>query len=48
MLGRIVDERRAQGALVTQGAKLFGRGIYGLEEVLILSRRARAATSASL
>lgn len=32
LLGREVDERRAQNALMSQGAKLFGRGIYGLEK----------------
>ncbi|MEW8357381.1 MAG: DNA-directed RNA polymerase subunit alpha C-terminal domain-containing protein [Candidatus Thiodiazotropha sp.] len=31
LLGKPVDERRAQGALQAQKAKLYGRGIYGLE-----------------
>jgi RNA polymerase sigma factor (sigma-70 family) len=31
LLGKSVDERRAQGALQSQKAKLYGRGIYGLE-----------------
>tara|TARA_B100000446_G_C10552524_1_gene341219 strand:+ start:5153 stop:7999 length:2847 start_codon:yes stop_codon:yes gene_type:complete len=32
LLGKPVDERRAQNALMSQGAKLYGRGIYGLEK----------------
>ena len=37
LFGRTVDERLAQNALVRQGAKLFGRGIYGLEKFNPLS-----------
>ena len=33
LLGRTIDGRLAQNALVRQGAKLFGRGIYGLEKL---------------
>lgn len=31
LLGKLVDERRAQATLQSQKAKLYGRGIYGLE-----------------
>lgn len=31
LLGKEVEERRAQNALMAQKAKLFGRGIYGLK-----------------
>ena len=39
MLGRNVDERGAQNALMNQGAKLYGRGIYGLEKFNPISPR---------
>ncbi len=39
ILGKPVDERRAQNALTSQGAKLYGRGIYGLEKFNPLSPR---------
>lgn len=39
LLGKIVDERRAQQALQSQGAKLFGRGIYGLSRFNPISER---------
>ena len=39
LFGRTVDERLAQNALVRQGAKLFGRGIYGLEKFNPISPR---------
>ena len=32
LFGKKIDERRAQNALMHQGAKLYGRGIYGLEK----------------
>lgn len=39
LLGKPVDERRAQAALQTQKAKLYGRGIYGLERFNPVSER---------
>ncbi len=33
LLGKKVDERRAHNGAPAQGAKLFGRGIYGLERL---------------
>ncbi len=39
LFGRTVDDRLAQNALVRQGAKLFGRGIYGLEKFNPISPR---------
>ena len=39
ILGKAVDDRRAQNALVAQRAKLYGRGIYGLERFNPLSER---------
>jgi len=39
LFGRTVDGRLAQNALVRQGAKLFGRGIYGLERFNPISPR---------
>ncbi|WP_068714522.1 sigma factor-like helix-turn-helix DNA-binding protein [Vibrio tritonius] len=38
-LGKKVDERRAQNALQAQGAKLYGRGMYGLERFNPISER---------
>ncbi len=32
LLGKSIDERRAQNALMKQGAMSYGRGIYGLEK----------------
>ncbi|MCW8828097.1 MAG: hypothetical protein OQK94_03470 [Gammaproteobacteria bacterium] len=39
MLGKKVDERRAHSAAQSLGAKLFGRGIYGLERFNPISER---------
>jgi len=39
LLGKPVDERRAQNALMSQGAKLYGRGIYGLGKFNPISPR---------
>ncbi len=39
MLGKNVDDRHAQSALRSQGAKLYGRGIYGLEKFNPISPR---------
>jgi hypothetical protein len=39
LLGKKVDERRAQGALQHQKAKIYGRGIYGLERFNPISER---------
>ncbi|KEQ17848.1 DNA-directed RNA polymerase subunit alpha C-terminal domain-containing protein [Endozoicomonas numazuensis] len=39
LLGKPVDERRAQNSLMSQGAKLYGRGIYGLEKFNPISPR---------
>ncbi len=39
LLGKPVDDRRAQNALQSQGAKLYGRGIYGLEKFNPISPR---------
>lgn len=39
LLGKKVDERRAQAALQALGAKLYGRGMYGLERFNPLSER---------
>jgi hypothetical protein len=39
VLGRTVDERTAANALINQGAKLYGRGIYGLVKFNPISPR---------
>ncbi len=39
LLGKPVDDRLAQNALMRQGAKLYGRGIYGLEKFNPISPR---------
>jgi hypothetical protein len=39
LLSRPVDERRALNALMSQGAKLYGRGIYGLAKFNPVSPR---------
>lgn len=39
LFGKTVDERRAQNALQGQGARLYGRGIYGLEKFNPISPR---------
>ena len=39
LLGKPVDERRAISALTSQGAQLYGRGIYGLEKFNPISPR---------
>jgi RNA polymerase sigma factor (sigma-70 family) len=39
LLGKTIDELRAQNALMNQGAMLYGRGIYGLEKFNPISPR---------